>query len=299
MMDYLTINLSHIQWLSATGSNAFCTVARLDELHPFVSGNKFFKLKYNLQAAASLKKGIITMGGAYSNHLAATAFACREAGIPSIGLIRGEILKPLNHTLAFCRHHNMQLLSVPRNEYKSHSLYIKELQTSHPDYFFVPEGGSNAEGEKGCSEIAALIPHFHSFTHIACAVGTGTTERGLLQSMQPHQTMLAVPVLKIKEEERSLFMQQHLSSNTHQKIKVLFDYAGKGYAKKEEHIFSFMNQFYEQTKLPLDFVYTAKLLMAADDLFCKHYFTKDDRLLIVHTGGLQGNDSLPAGTIRY
>jgi 1-aminocyclopropane-1-carboxylate deaminase len=295
----VTIRLNKIEWVTATGVQANCTIARLDELHPVVSGNKYFKLKYNLQKAIAEAKGIITMGGAYSNHLAATAFACNEAGIHSIGLVRGEVKEPFNHTLSYCVQQNMKLMPVARHVYSRTSGYIQTILAEHKDFLFVPEGGDNADGEKGCSEIASLICNFKSFTHIACAVGTGTTVRGLTQSLLPHQTLLAIPVLKIKEEEQTAFVQQHLSIQKQEQLAVFFGYAGKGYASQEQQLFKFMNSFCHQTSVPLDFVYTAKLLMAITNLFEKHYFTPHDRLLVIHTGGLQGNESLPPGTLLY
>lgn len=299
MLQVITIRLHNIKWTTATGVQAGCSMARLDLLHPVVSGNKYFKLKYNLQRALAEGKGIITMGGAYSNHLAATAFACNETGIDSIGLIRGEVTAPLNHTLSFCARHNMKLIPVSRQEYKSNSGSIQTILAEHKDFLFVPEGGDNPEGEKGCSEIASLINNFDSFTHIACAVGTGTTARGLAQSLLPHQTLLAIPVLKIKAEDRAAFVQQHLISQKEQQLTVLFEYAGKGYASEEQQLFEFMNLFCRQTGVPLDFVYTAKLLKAVTHLFEKDYFTPNDRLLVIHTGGLQGNESLPPGALLY
>ena len=293
------IRLHETEWVTVRGIKAYGVVARLDEIHPVLSGNKFYKLNYNLAQAKAEKKGIITMGGAYSNHLAATAYACYNAGIPSAALIRGELTEPLNHTLSFCREHHMKLLSVPRKEYKKSSSHIKFLLAEYPQYFFVPEGGDNSHGEKGCSEIASSIPNFDSFTHIACAVGTGTTVRGLAKSLLPHQQLIAIPVLNIKYEEQETFLIKHLSVKNQSQLHILFDYAGKGYASQEPELFEFMNMFYKQTTIPLDFIYTAKLLKAISNLFDQHYFTVSDRLLLIHTGGLQGNLSLQSGTLLY
>ncbi|MBX9783740.1 MAG: pyridoxal-phosphate dependent enzyme [Chitinophagaceae bacterium] len=299
MLHPVTIRLQNIQW-SCSNGYAVCDVARLDEIHPFISGNKYFKLKYNLQKAIAENKGIITMGGAYSNHMAATAFACNKAGIKSIGLIRGEIPTPLNHTLSFCTQHQMQLISIKRDEFYRTSNAVMQLITQyHDDYFFVPEGGDNAEGEKGCTEILSHIPHAHTYTHIACAVGTGTTCRGLALSAAPHQTILAIPSLKIKKEEQEQFIKNHITVSSPASVNVLFDFAGKGYAQKDDILISFMNRFYNETKMPLDFVYTGKLMMAITTLFEQNYFSVDDRVLVLHTGGLQGNNSLPAGTLLY
>ncbi len=148
------IHCNRVEWVLQNGNRIFFTVARLDRLHPVVSGNKYFKLKYNIDAAIRQnKKGIITMGGPYSNHLAASAFTCREAGITPIGIVRGEVKAPLNHTLAFCSSQGMQLVPCERNEYDPNSKYVRQIISNHPNYFFIPQGGDNAEGLKGCEEI--------------------------------------------------------------------------------------------------------------------------------------------------
>ena len=287
-----------IQWTASTGAILRATVARLDLLHPVVSGNKFFKLKYNLEQAVKQNKGIITMGGAYSNHLAATAYACAKNQIPSIGVVRGEIAEPLSPTLAFCTSQKMQLVSVSRSGYQRNSAEIIQLLQQYPDYFFVPEGGDNDYGEKGCAEIPSLIPHYETFTHIACAVGTGTTVRGIAKQSHPHQQIIAIPVLKIKTDEQEQFAERHLNTNNFKNIHPLFNHAGKGYAKFDETLLRFCNRFFEQTQIPLDIVYTAKLFMAAEELL-QNLLQPTHRLLLLHTGGLQGNQSLPQDALCY
>jgi 1-aminocyclopropane-1-carboxylate deaminase len=299
MLVDLNIKTEHISWKTETGNTAQCTVARLDLLHPFISGNKYFKLKYHLNEALSQGKGIITMGGAYSNHLAATAFACYEAGVPSVGIIRGERIESLNPTLLFCTQHQMQFIFVKRNEFTRSSNAVTEILNNHPNYFFVPEGGDSNLGEKGATEIASHIHNFYSYTHIFCTVGTGTTYRGLLQSANEEQTCIAVPVLKIKESEQGLFIKNHLQSNSNAIQKCLFGYAGNGYAKKDDTLISFMNRFYKETNVPLDFVYTGKLMMAISTMIDKKMIAPSAKLLVLHTGGLQGNQSLPVGTLHY
>ncbi len=294
------INLEKIIWESGNAPQFSFTLARLDLLHPVVSGNKIFKLKYNLELChAQGKSGIITMGGAYSNHLAAAAFACKEAGLSSIGLIRGETDDLLNPTLQFCRECGMQLISISRSGFQRDSTEIENKLIAHPDYFFVPEGGDNEWGEKGCKEILPRIQEFSSYTHLVTAIGTGTTCRGLLATANPNQTVLGIPVLRIKTEEQESFIHKHLSVHSKATKQVLFEYAGKGYGKKEDILFSFMNIFFQKTGIPLDFVYTAKTLQAVIDLFEKKRLTNNDHVLVFHTGGLQGNKSLPSGTLLY
>lgn len=294
------ISLQKVGWPAASGNTFYFTVARLDEIHPVVSGNKLFKLHYNLHKAVSeKKKGILTMGGAYSNHLAATAFACRESNLASIGIVRGEVAHPLNHTLSFCQFNGMKLIAVERNEFHRNSQSIRQLLEQYRDYYFIPEGGNNTEGEKGCSEILQSLPNANEFTHIVCAVGTGTTCRGLALSATHTQKIVAVPVLRINKNEQAQFVENHLRVNSAAEIDVFFEYAEKGYAKKDDELIAFMNRFYTETNIPADFVYTAKLMKAVIHLFEKNYFDSNCNVLVIHSGGLQGNASLPPGTLLY
>jgi 1-aminocyclopropane-1-carboxylate deaminase len=288
-----------INWKTEKGNEAHCTVARLDLIHPFISGNKYFKLKYNIEEAVTKGKGIITMGGTFSNHLAATAYACKEAGIASIGIVRGELTEPFNPTLQFCTNHQMKLIAVQRKDFDRNADAVKNIIHQHPDFLFVPEGGDNANGEKGCTEIAKHIKDFDSFTHICSAVGTGTTFRGIAQSARQNQTYIAVPVLKIRDEEQEQFTSNHLTTKTAATVKFFFEYSRNGYAKRDDAIIQFMNRFFNETNVPLDFIYTGKLLMAVSDLFERQMLTSKNKVLLLHTGGLQGNQSLPPGTLHY
>ncbi len=294
------IKCGEVEWLLTDKKPFRFTVARLDEIHPFVSGNKFFKLKYNLQKALyENRKGIITMGGAFSNHLAATAFACYEAGLQSAAIVRGEIVKPLNSTLMFCEQHNMQLIAVDRKDYNRNSKAVEKISNEYADLFFVPEGGDNVEGLQGCKEILPMIENAGSYTHIICCMGTGTTFKGIAAAAKAHQTVIGIPVLKIKAEEKKLFIEKHATiESTAQRI-VLFEYAGEGYAKVNDRLINFMNSFYTKTGIPTDIVYTGKLMQAVITLAEKNYFQPGSKILVIHTGGLQGNCSLKPGTLIF
>ena len=271
------IKSNEVVWTLSRGSSFGFTVARLDEIHPFISGNKYFKLKYNLQSAlAQNKQGIITMGGAFSNHLSATAFACHEAGLQSAGIIRGEIIQPLNSTLSFCDQMQMKLIPVDRKDYNRTSKTVEEIRRNHDHLFFVPEGGDNAEGLQGCTEILSLIPDADSFTHIICCMGTGTTFKGIAASANKHQTAIGIPVLKIRTDEKDLFIHQHATIESTAEKQVLFDYAGDGYAKLNEGQINFMNSFYTKTGIPTDIVYTGKLMQAVITLAEQDYFTRNN-----------------------
>ncbi|RXK58804.1 pyridoxal-phosphate dependent enzyme [Lacibacter luteus] len=296
----LTIAYHNIKWPLENGLFFPFTVARLDLLHPVISGNKSFKLKYNLLKVLEEKKeGIITMGGAYSNHLCATAFACYQQGLSSVGIIRGEVMEPLNNTLAFCKAHGMQLLPVNRADYDSYSKAVNFIKEQYRHLLFVPEGGNNYEGFLGCTEILAAVPEADSYTHILCSMGTGTTFKGIAAAAKAHQTVIGIPALKIKETEQELFLQQHAHVKTEATTKVLFQFAGAGYARTTQEQFNFMNLFYTKTGIPTDIVYTGKLMQAVTALAEQSFFYESCSVLLIHSGGLQGNNSLPAGTLLF
>jgi 1-aminocyclopropane-1-carboxylate deaminase len=275
-----------------SGKKLHIDVARLDLLHPIVSGNKYFKLKYNIENALNENAiGIITFGGAYSNHLAATAFACREAKLKSIAVVRGEDAPSLSHTLIFCKELGMQLHFVSRDDYSNKEKLYNHYQQNYPDFYLVPEGGDNEAGEKGCTEILSNISDAEQYTHIICAVGTGTTFKGIAISAGVNQRVTGVIVLKGAQEMNNLLS----ASNA----MLVHDYHFGGYAKKTNELIVFMNRFYEQHQIPTDFVYTGKLFYALHDLISKNYFAPGSKILCIHSGGLQGNLSLAAGTLIF
>ncbi len=254
-------------------------VLRLDNIHPVISGNKWFKLKYHLQQAQQNKaEGLLTWGGAYSNHIIALACAARELGWKSTGIIRGEQAPVLSHTLQQALDYGMQLEFVSRDAYKN------KTTAEYPSYYQVPEGGAGPLGIKGSREILDLTQK-ERFTHILCAIGTATMYQGLLSSALSGQQVIGVPVLKGGAK---------LSFND-----IQSGYHFGGYARKSDALLAFMNHFYRQTHIPTDFVYTGKLLFATLDLVEKGHFPAGSRLLAVHSGGLQGNNSLPRGTLQF
>jgi 1-aminocyclopropane-1-carboxylate deaminase len=298
--DAQKIDINEVTW-ELNNSNLFSfAVARLDRIHPYVSGNKYFKLKYNLQKVVrENKQGIVTMGGAYSNHLAAAAWACSENKLTSVGIIRGDLPQPLNKTLLFCKEHGMQLIPVSRNQYHRSSADVQAIITAYPQLLFVPEGGDNAEGLQGCAEILSHIENVESFSHIICCMGTGTTFQGISKAAATHHTVIGVPVLKIKEQDRTFFQQQYINHSAAAKQVILFNHAGAGYAKTSEQQLDFMNSFYQQTTIPTDIVYTSKLMQTVIQLAEENYFTTTDKVLVLHTGGLQGNNSVTAGRLLF
>lgn len=276
-------------------------VLRLDKIHPLVSGNKIFKLHYFLQEALeSEQKTILTFGGAYSNHLAATAIACRSSQLKSIGIVRGEKPARLSATLQQCMNDGMLLKFVSREEYnkKEDPAFTNDLKAEFGDCIMVPEGGYHRDGAKGAALIFDLIKD-KDFTHICMAAGTGTTLAGILMAAESTQTVIGIPVLKgitdNKERIKLLIGKQDGFEN----LQILEEYHFGGYAKKTEELISFMNHCWLQYKLPLDFVYTAKMLYGIIDRIKKDTYKKGSKIICLHTGGLQGNKSLPLNTLLF
>ncbi|OAL83978.1 1-aminocyclopropane-1-carboxylate deaminase [Acinetobacter sp. SFD] len=264
------------------------TIRRLDLVHPQISGNKFFKLKYNfLEAQRQGYQHILSFGGAYSNHIAATAFSAQHFGFKSVGIIRGEELadRPLNPTLATAQKFGMQLHFVSREQYrrKHEADYLLELGQKFPRHFVIPEGGTNALAIQGCQEI--LKEDDTQFDVICCAAGTGGTITGLIEASQAHQQVLGFSALKgsfLKDEVA------RLTSKTNWNI--LDDYCCGGYAKTSPELMLFIQNFESRFSIPLEQVYTAKMLMGILDLIDKNYFPIGSRLLVIHSGGLQGRN---------
>ena len=263
------------------------TVKRLDLIHPQISGNKFFKLKYNLIEARQLGlKQMLTFGGAYSNHIAATAYAAQLFGFKSIGIIRGEELahKPLNPTLTTAQQLGMQLVFVSREKYrqKNNHDWIDELTQHYPNTYIIPEGGTNELAIQGCQEILTTEDLNH-YDVICCAVGTGGTITGLINASSPQQEILGFSALK------GDFLQQDVSQLTHKSNwKILDDYCFGGYAKTTAELLSFINNFEQQYRIPLEQIYTGKMFYGIFDLISKGYFKENAKILILHSGGLQG-----------
>ena len=255
-------------------------ILRLDLLHPIISGNKFFKLKYPLkQALQEKREGILSFGGAYSNHLHALAFAANRAGLKSVGIIRGEKPSKLSATLEDCMAWRMQLQFVSRDAYrhKTDEEVLQQLQKEFPHYLIVPEGGSSAEGIKGAEEIYTHIGS--EYSHIAVAVGTATTLRGIAKRANAKQQVLGFSALKN-------------AFPTYQPIaheQLIQEYHFGGFAKHTPELKQFMNDFRQEHQVELDFIYTAKMMFGIFDLIQQGYFETGAKVLMVHSGGLQGN----------
>lgn len=263
------------------------SIKRDDLLHPLISGNKFRKLKYNLEEAKKLQHDtLLTFGGAFSNHILAVAAAGNEFGFKTIGIIRGEELAgkySQNPTLQKAEQLGMNFVFVSREEYryKAEAKYIEDLRQKYGDFYLIPEGGTNALAVKGCEEIVTLDDA--EFDYVCCAVGTGGTISGIINCSKPCQKVLGFPALK------GDFLQQDIRKfATKDHWELITDYHFGGYAKTTPQLIDFMNDFYDQYKIPLDPIYTGKMVFGVFDLIKKNYFSKNAKILLIHTGGLQG-----------
>ena len=260
---------------------------REDQLHAFVSGNKYRKLKYNLKEADILGfKTLLTFGGAFSNHIAAVASAGYLLGFKTIGVIRGEEVQDKierNPTLRFAKKNGMQFKFVSREVYraKTSELFIKGLRKEFGAFYLIPEGGTNTLAIKGCEEI--LTDEDKTFDFVCCAVGTGGTISGLINCSKPSQKVLGFPALK------GSFLHQDISkfvSKTNWEL--ISDYHFGGYAKVNRELVAFINNFKVENNMNLDPIYTGKMMYGILDLIDKNYFPSGSKVLAIHTGGLQG-----------
>lgn len=260
-------------------------VKRDDLIDTYISGNKWRKLKYMIkEVISSQKKHLVTFGGAYSNHLLATAALSARAKLKSTAFVRGETVS--NEMLMLCKLFGMQLIFTARDAYKDKDKLFKTYFGNDSEAYFIDEGGASELAVKGCAEIITELPQ--SYNHIFCAAGTGTTAAGLLTGIneQKLETRLnIIPVLKggqFIENEIS----QYQSDLT--KLTIHTDYHFGGYAKTTPELLQFIKRFINETGLLIDPVYTAKMFYAIYDLAKKNYFKNNDKILAIHTGGLFG-----------
>ena len=278
---------SNNQIINIENTTISLIIKREDLLHPIISGNKFRKLKYNLvQAKNENKKTLLTFGGAFSNHILAVAAAGREYGFKTIGIIRGEELKTKifdNPTLQKAQDLGMIFEFVSREMYthKNNPEFIKQLEETFGDFYLLPEGGTNDLAVKGCEEI--LMENDLKFDYICCSVGTGGTISGIINCSKNSQQVLGFPALKgdfLKEDIRNFV--------TNSNWKLISDYHFGGYGKVTKELVEFINDFYQRHKIPLDPIYTGKMMYGIMDLIEKNYFLENSKILVIHTGGLQG-----------
>ena len=266
-------------------------IKREDLIHPFVSGNKWRKLKYNLQKAKEEGQDtILSFGGAYSNHIHALAAATKALGLKSIGIIRGEEILPLNDSLRYAKSCGMELSFVSREVYKRKTEidFIESLREKFGDFYLIPEGGYNTEGMKGCKDIAAEIDSEYDF--ICCACGTGTTISGIIASLPKGKKAIGFPVLKggdfLYEEIKQLLSKTEKSEDNNWHLETNYHFGG--YAKWNKELVDFITDFKEKHDIQLDQVYTGKMMYGLFDLIKNDSFKEGTSIIALHTGGLQG-----------
>ncbi len=287
--------LQKIQFSEIEKFDVSLTIKREDLIHPEISGNKFRKLKYNiLQAKKDGKHTLLTFGGAFSNHIAAVASVGKLNNFKTIGIIRGDELgldleKTLknNSTLKYAHECGMTFKFVSRRNYrdKTSAQFIQQLKEELGEFYLIPEGGTNQLAIKGCEEI--LCSETSQFDVICVAVGTGGTISGLINSAKNHQKIIGFPALK-----GDFLSDEILKYSISEKWLLTSEYHFGGYAKTSDELIKFINKFKEETNIPLDPIYTGKMMFGLIDLIKKEYFEKGTKILAIHTGGLQGIDSM-------
>ena len=278
-----------------TGKGVRVFVKREDKTDKFISGNKWYKLKYNLIEAR--EKGyntLLTFGGAFSNHIHATAAAGKKYGFKTIGIIRGEAHSPLNPTLLFAQKNGMHLEYIDRLSYrkKYDSELIKYWNEKFGDFYLIPEGGSNHLAVKGCTEIVSSIELKYDIICSAC--GTGGTLAGLILGSDNKTFVLGFSVLKGGEflyQNISRHLQYYSAADKNN-WQVNLDYHFGGYAKITKELVAFCNEFYEKHSILIEPIYTGKMFFGLFDLINQDYFPVNTTIIAVHTGGLQGIEGL-------
>lgn len=267
---------------------------RDDQVHPTIIGNKWRKLKYNLQRAKALNHNtLLTFGGAFSNHIHAVAAAGKAYGFQTIGIIRGERIEPLNPTLQFAEENGMQLEFVDRTTYrqKYSAIYQQKLIEKYGTIYIIPEGGTNEFALQGCTEIVEEIeqqlPELPDYICTCC--GTGGTIAGIIKGAKKPSQVLGFASLKgdfLTKEVTQLLTKNNISLQAEWSINT--DYHFGGYAKFDSTLIDFINQFKQQHQIQLDPIYTGKMMYGIFDLIKNGYFSKGDSIVAIHTGGMQG-----------
>jgi len=281
-------------WLQK--NNVSLDVLRLDRLHEIVSGNKWFKLKYYLKDAKQKElHTIATFGGAYSNHVIATAFACFKEGLNSIGIIRGEEPPVLSHTLQLAKHYGMQFEFVNRALYKDTQL----IQQTFENAYWIGEGGYGNLGVKGAREILSCSKQSDKYSHIVCAVGTGTMMAGIISAANTNQNIIGISAMKGNHSLVQKVNELLSFSDKNKSFVIKHDFHFGGYAKYSRELIEFMNETWQRHQLPTDIVYTAKTFYAIRQMIIAHSIPRESTVLMIHSGGLQGNLSLPEKTLYF
>ena len=277
--------LQQIQFEMPSGIELY--IKRDDLIHPYISGNKWRKLKYLIQTAQlQNKKTLVTFGGAYSNHLLATACAAALKGFKSVGFVRGEELDASNHTLFLCEQFGMKFIFVDRISYLNKPALFEKYFSNNNDAFFIDEGGRSDEAILGCSELIDELPQ--TFDHIVLAAGTGSTFCGILKGCAKHNLSTKVHAVVVHKGIQEI-VDYTIAKTSYAHYSIQDNYHFGAYAKTSPDLISFMKKFQQATGILLDPVYTAKALYALYDLIQQGVIQAKEKVLFIHTGGLIGN----------
>lgn len=296
----ITLNEPHIQLLNEDWYKPYVqklSMLRLDVLHPVVSGNKWYKLKYNIEYALNNSyTTILTFGGAHSNHLVATAAAAKAYGLKSIGIVRGNYTE-LTPTLQDCISHEMELHFISREEYnkKTDPTWLESLMHQYNEAFIIPEGGANEQGRKGGEDIVSYIPK--DVTHVCVSVGTGTTFAGIRNGLPVNKELYGYAPMKggvYLKDEIAQWLKQEQNANW----QLFDDWHFGGFGKWNTELVNFMKEFYTLNQIQLDIIYTSKMMFGINEQLQLGFFPVDAHILCIHTGGLQGNSSI-AHLLQY
>lgn len=296
-LDPGLITTEHIEaeWLFK--NEVSLDVLRLDKIDPVISGNKWFKLKYYVEDALQHKKPYIaTFGGPWSNHIIATAAASQQAGLKSIGIIRGEKTTELSYTLSEAIKYGMEMHFASREQYRRKEEIIQTLAKSN--VYWVDEGGYGTLGAKGAAEILKSV-ELSNYSYIVAAVGTGTMLAGLIKACTKNQKVIGISSMKGNYALNQQIEKLLENEATEASFDIKHEYHFGGYGKHPEMLIQFINRIYHYHSLPLDIVYTGKTLFAIKDMAEKKLFTPGSKILMIHSGGLQGNKSLHAKVLAF
>jgi 1-aminocyclopropane-1-carboxylate deaminase len=296
-------NIEPIPYLSS--NQVAIDTLRLDQIHPIVSGNKWYKLRYYIQGAVTNKAAtrIASFGGPYSNHLVALAYAAKVNGLKSIGYVRSNESEPLTPSMQEAKAYGMEIIYLGRTHFQEKKdALMPMIGTVIQGTYFVNEGGYSELGANGASTIITDWEienenKLYQYDYIICAVGTGTMIAGIINAKAKHQKMIGIPVLKNEGTIHSEIVV--LLNDKNADFTLLHEFHQGGYAKTTTAQINFMNRFWDHTSIPTDIVYTGKVFFAVEQLMQFNYFKANSKVLIIHSGGLQGNSSLTKGVLHY
>jgi 1-aminocyclopropane-1-carboxylate deaminase len=281
----LPINNSHVEPLnfSGFGHELQIDILRDDLIHPIISGNKWRKLKYIVKKLEEDKsQTLVTFGGAYSNHLVATAYAGKLFGIKTLGFVRGNEVRDINAFEKTCLENDMTLLHVDRNDYKDKNALFEVYKKNNPNAFFVGEGGRHPLALLGCAEIVQELNKVYDYIFIS--LGTGTSMEGIVGECVKQE--LKTKVIGISSLKNNFELNEIMAQFPIKNWQIEHNYHRGKYAKNDTELENFIQKFLIETGIQLEFVYTAKMMMAVQDFISKGFFNSSDKILCIHTGGL-------------